>query len=81
MMFYKNIKVKVRSLDGDTDFFDIVAGVLQAETLAPYVFIICLDNVLRMWSDLMKINGLTLLEQEADNTPQKILRMWTALML
>ena len=26
MMFYKNMKVKVRSLDEDTDFFDIVAG-------------------------------------------------------
>ena len=27
MMLYKNTKVKVRSLDGDTDYFDIVAGV------------------------------------------------------
>ena len=29
--------------DGDTDFFDIVAGVLQVDKLAPYLFIICLD--------------------------------------
>ena len=29
MMLYKNAKVKVRSPDGDTDLFDIVAGVLQ----------------------------------------------------
>ena len=28
MMLYKNTKVKVRSPDGDTDFFEIVAGVL-----------------------------------------------------
>ncbi len=40
-------KVKVRSPDGDTEYFDIVAGVLQGDTLAPYLFIICLDYVLR----------------------------------
>ena len=42
-MLYSNIKVKVHSLDGDTDFFDIAVGVLQGDTLAPYQFIICLD--------------------------------------
>ena len=47
MMLYKNTKVKVRSLDGDADYFDIVAGMLQGDTLAPYLFIICLDYVLR----------------------------------
>ena len=47
MMLYRNTKVKARSLDGDTDFFDIVAGVLQGDTLAPYLFIICLYYVLR----------------------------------
>ena len=34
MMLYKNTKVKVRSPDGDIDFFDIVIGVLQEDTLA-----------------------------------------------
>ena len=33
MMVYTNTKVKVCSPDGDTDFFDIVAGVLQGDTL------------------------------------------------
>ena len=47
MMLYKNKKVKVRSPDGDTDYFDTVAGVLQGDTLAPYLFIIFLDYVLR----------------------------------
>ena len=42
MMLYRNTKVKVRSPDGDTDYFDIVAGVLQGYTLAQYFFIICL---------------------------------------
>ena len=42
-ILYRNTKIKVRSPDGDTEYFDIVAGVLQGDTLAPYLFIICLD--------------------------------------
>ena len=57
MIPYKSTKVKVRSPDGVTDYFDIVAGVLQRDTLAPYLFIICLDYVLRTSVDLMKGNG------------------------
>ena len=38
---------KVCSPDGDTDYFDIVAEVLQGDTLVPYLFIICLDYVFR----------------------------------
>ena len=60
MMLYENTKVKVCSSDGDIDFFDIVAGVLQGNTLAPYLFIICLDYVLQMSIDLMKESGFTL---------------------
>ena len=36
MMLYRNTKVKVRSPDGDTDYFEIVADVLQGDTLPPY---------------------------------------------
>ena len=43
----------------DTDIFDIVASVLQGDTLALYLFIKCLDNELRSSIDLMKENGLT----------------------
>ena len=57
---YKNTKVKVCSQDEDTDYFNIVAGVLQGDTLAPYLFIICLDYVLRTSIDLMKENGFKL---------------------
>ena len=45
MMLHKNMKVKVCSPDVDTDFFDIVIGVLQGD-ISPYLFIICLDYVL-----------------------------------
>ena len=54
------MKVKVCSPDGDTDFFDIVAGVLQGDTLAPYLFITCLDYILRMSINIMKENSFTL---------------------
>ena len=57
MILYKNMKVKVRSLDGDTDYFDTIAGVLQGDMLALYLFIICLDSVLRTSIDKMKDNG------------------------
>ena len=53
MMLYRNTK-KVHFPDGDTDYFDIVAGVLQGDTLAPYLLIICLDYVLRTSIDKMK---------------------------
>ena len=44
----------VRSPHGENIFFEIVAGVLQGYTLAPYLFIICLDYVLRTSIYLMK---------------------------
>ena len=56
-ILYRKTKVKVRSADGDTEYFDIVAGVLQGDTLAPYLFIICLDYVLRTSIDKINENG------------------------
>ena len=53
-MLYKNTNVKVRSPNWDTVFFDIVTGVLQGDTLAPYLFIICLDDVFRSVIDSMR---------------------------
>ena len=47
-------------MDGDTDYFDIVAVVLQGDTLAPYLFILCLDYALRMSIDKMKDYGFKL---------------------
>ena len=59
-MLYKNTKVKVCPQYVDSDYFNIVAGVLQGDTLAPYLFIMCPDYVLRMLIDLMKENSLGL---------------------
>ncbi len=69
MMLYKNTKVKVRSPDGGTDYFDIVADVLQGDTLAPYLFIICLDNVLKTFIDKMKDNCFKLTKERSRRYP------------
>ena len=71
MILYKNTKVKVRSPDGDTDYFNIVAGVLQGDTLAPYLFIICLDYVLTTSIDEIKENGFKLTKERSRRYPAK----------
>ena len=65
-LLYRNTKVKVRSPDGDAEYFDIVAGVLQGHTLAPYLFIICLDYVLKSEKTVSSWQ-----RKEAECTPQK----------
>ena len=69
MMLYRNTKVKVRYPDEDTDYFDIVASVLQGNTLAPYLFIICLDYVLRTSIDKIKENGFKLSKERSRRYP------------
>ena len=79
-ILYRNTKVKVRSPDGDTEYIDIVVGVLQGDTLAPYLFIICLDYVLRTSIDKIKENGFELtkkrrwqLHKNAACNPEQVL--------
>ena len=70
-ILYRNTKVKVCSPDGDTEYFDIVAGVLQGDTLAPCLFIICLDYVLRTSIDKIRENGLELTKKRSRRYPAK----------
>ena len=46
-LLYQGTKAKVITRDGETDFFEIEAGVLQGDTLAPYLFAIVLDYAMR----------------------------------
>ena len=55
-ILYRNAKVKVDSPGGDTDYFNIVAGVLQGDTLAPY----------------LKENGFDLTKKRSRRYPAKI---------
>ena len=64
-ILYRNTKVKILSPDGETEYFDIVAGVLQGDTLAPYLFIICLDYVFRTSIDKIRENGFELTKKRS----------------
>ena len=55
----------------ETEYFDIVAGVLQGDTLAPYLFIICLDYVLRTSIDKIRQNGFELTKKRSRKYPAK----------
>ena len=55
----------------ETEYFDIVAGVLQGYTLALYLFIISLDYVLRTSIDKINENSFALTKKRAGGTPQK----------
>ena len=71
MILYRNTKQKVHSPDGDTEYFEIVAGVLQGDTLALYLFIICLDYMLRTSIDKIKENGFELTKKRSRKHPTK----------
>ena len=71
LILYRNTKVNVRSPDGESEYFDIVAGVLQGDTLAPYFFIISLDNMIRTSIDKIKENGIELTKKRRKRHPTK----------
>ena len=61
----------LRSPNGDTEYFDIVAGLLQEDTLVPYLFIICRDYVLRTSIDKIRENGFELTKKRSRRYPTK----------
>ena len=71
IIWKKLTKVKVRSPDGDTEYFDILAGVLQGDTLTPYLFINCLDYVLRTSIDKIRENDFELTKKRSRRYPAK----------
>ena len=68
-ILYRNTKMKVCSPDGDTEYFDIVAGILQGDTLASFLFIISLDYVLKTSTDKIKENGFELTKKRSKRYP------------
>ena len=62
--------MKICSPDGDTDYLDIVARVLQGDTLVLYLFIICLDYVFRTLIDKIK-KGFKLTKKRSRRSPAK----------
>ena len=72
IIMYNNTRVFERSPDGDTELFDITAGVLQGDTFAPYLFIIIHGYVLRNL-DQNKNLGFTLRKQLSRRYPAEML--------
>ena len=65
-MLYIGTKDVVCSLDGDINFFDIIAEVLLGNTLALYISTISLDYIQQMSVDLIKENDF-ILKRQVDN--------------
>ena len=59
----------VRSTYGDTPYFEIITWALQGDTLAPFLFIICLDYVLRKSLDDNTHLGLTITKRMSSRHP------------
>ena len=71
---YTNTKAKVISPDGETESFDITAGVLQEDTLAPFLFIIVLDYALRKAMDGKEDDlGFTITPRRSRRHPKEVL--------
>ena len=70
---YSQTWAKVRTPDGDTESFEILAGVLQGDTLAPFLFIVALDYALRCAIDGREEElGFTLTKRASRRVPAKM---------
>ena len=57
---YENPVCFVQSIDGPTKEFQTTSGILQGDTLAPFLFVIVVDYVLRQAMDTISPRGLTI---------------------
>ena len=46
-IMYEDTTAKIIRPDGETETFSILSGVLQEDTLAPYLFVIVIDYVMK----------------------------------
>ena len=69
MMLYRNTRSMVRSPDGDNAFFEITTGVLQGDTIAPFLFILFLDYILKTSVDINAELCFTLTERRSRRYP------------
>ena len=68
---YTNTRAKVVTPDGDSGEFEVSAGVLQGDTLAPYLFIIVLDYALRQDIQSREVElGLTITTRKSSRSPE-----------
>ena len=68
-VLYTNTSSTILTPDGETEPIDILAGILQGDTLAPFLFILVLDYVLRKSLDINNSNGLQLHPRKSSRHP------------
>ena len=79
MIAHTNTKSIMRT--DDTEFINISGGVLQGDTLSPFLFIIYLDYVLKKALYRNIILGLPSLREGATDIQKLQLQMWTMRMI
>ena len=70
-VMYENTSALVITPEGNTDVFKIDTGVLQGDSLAPFLFIVCLDYALR--TSIGTSDGLTLKRRRSRRAPPELL--------
>ena len=72
---YTNTRARIQTPDGETEQFNISAGVLQGDTLAPFLFIIVLDYALRqaMADEYEEKLGFTTVPRRSSRYPKEVL--------
>ena len=68
-VLYTNTSSTILTPDGETPFFSIQADILQGDTLAPFLFIIVVDYVLRMSVDTINDKGYQLTPKRSSRYP------------
>ena len=69
---YNTLRARIKTTEGNTDYFRMFAGVMQGDTLAPYLFVIVLDYAMRK-AITGKENelGLTLQHRQSSRFPEQ----------
>ena len=71
---YRNLQAKVVFPDGDTEMFKSFTGVMQGDTLAPFIFVTVLDYALsKEISDKEEELGLKLMPRRSRRVPAESL--------
>ena len=72
---YTNTKASIQTPDGETEQFDITAGLFQGDTLAPFLFIIVLDYAMRkaMADGKEDELGFTITPRKSRRHPKEVL--------
>jgi Reverse transcriptase (RNA-dependent DNA polymerase) len=69
MSMYINAKAQVLAADGFSDDFSLDHGVLQGDTLAPFLFVVVLNRVLKKAIDEKGFKGYLIKERDGSRKP------------